>query len=220
MADSSDLDNYLTMGNSPDEDSIRHNLAKHAPSYASTVVYRTLHNLRSYRDGLENVLNPLGAPIAMMGVKQVFERACYLLIEIIDSSPQNGSAVGEQLFSLMENRDAGIRTLAIFFTGLKGIPPDLTTLALQKHFTDDEDLVVKMVAAVLLQREDSLSIQGEIQATAQAYISAYMGHVHQYSDHMSSFSADDLTDEEEAAINTAVILELMPRMIALQGVEY
>src|SRR5690348_3184481 len=115
MADSDELRNYLTMGDSPDEDSIRRNLAKQGPSSLNTVVQRTLSKLRHYRDSFDHFLT---GPIAMLGVRQVFERASKLLIEIVNSSPQGGSAVAEQLISLMEHRDAGIRALAIIFVGL------------------------------------------------------------------------------------------------------
>lgn len=141
MADSGDLDNYLTMGESPDEASIRRTMAKQGPSSVNMVVYRALSKLRRYRDSLENVQNPLGVSIAMMGVKQVFERTCYLLIEIIKSSLQGGSAVGEQLLALMEQRDAGVRALATILTGLPGISFDSIVTALQKRFVEDEEMV-------------------------------------------------------------------------------
>src|SRR2546427_11478170 len=145
MSHSDDIGNYLTMGDSPDEETIRRNLAKQGSTSVNAIALSTLSKLRNYRSGLEHFF---ARQFATMGVKQAFERACKLLVEIFNSSPQGGSAVGKQLVSLIEHRDPGIRALAIMFAGLPGIPFALTVTSLQKHFLTDEDLVVKMAAAV------------------------------------------------------------------------
>src|SRR5438067_2062800 len=144
MADNDDIGDYLSMGNSPDEDAIRQNLAKRGTSSVNAIVQSTLSKLRSYRSGLEH---EMARQFAVMGVKQALTRACNLIIEIVNSFPQGGSAVAERLVSLMEHRDPGIRALAIVFVGLPGVPFAPTVASLQQHFLMDEDLVVKMAAS-------------------------------------------------------------------------
>src|SRR5690242_4617923 len=123
MSDSDDIDRYLTMGESPDEDTIRSNLAKQGPSSVAKIIYRTLSTLRNSRDSFDHFL---AGRFAELAVRQAFGRAGHLIIEIINSSPQGGSAVWEQLIPLIEHRDAGVRALATFFADLPGIPLNRT----------------------------------------------------------------------------------------------
>jgi hypothetical protein len=225
MSHSDDIGNYLTMGDSPDEEMIRCNLAKLGPSSVTIIVLSTLSKLRNYRSGLEHFF---AGQFAAMGIKQAFRRACKLLIEIVNSSPQGGSDVGKQLGSLIEHLDPGIRALAILFAGLPGVPFTLTVTSLQQHFLTDEDLVVKMAAAVFLQshHEATTLVPDTIQTAAQAFAANYIKQL----ESVSGFSDDDLEDEDEKSVvdsttkqimvNTDVVLELLPQMIALQLDEY
>jgi len=208
MADNDELRNYLTMGDSPDEDSIRRDLARQGPSFVNTIVQHTISKLRYYRESFDHFV---AWPVAMMGVKQVFERASKLLVEIINSSSQGGSAVAEQLLLLTEHRDAGMRALAIIFTGLPGIPFASTVASLQKHFKDDEDLVVKIAAAVLLQgqRESATLVPANIRTEAKEFITAYIKCAHEETGSISNFSNDDLEEDEEEPTIHAMKLAMM-----------
>ena len=218
------IDRYLD-ANQAEEAVQRHTLARGGPSLVENIVSYILIKLRSFRDGLEHFF---AGPITEVVVRQVFDRATDLLLEIINTSPQGGYAVGQQLIPLMEHKDPGMRALATVFSGLPGIPFSLTTKPLQNRCLNDEDFVVKIAAAVHLQRsaERASLLPAEVRSFAQHLVASYFEQSLQGPGSTMTLDDDDFEAEEDrdpekamrqSMLGTVVVLQHIPRMIALQG---
>lgn len=226
------IDQYLGMGKSLEEEALRHTLTIEGPSLIEPVIQRTLFKIRRWRYDLDDLF---AGQWATMAIRQIFERATDLILEIIKTVPQGGEAVAQELLSLFEHEDAGMRALAAVFTGLQGIPTALTTGSLRKRFQADNDLVVKMAAAIHLQGnlEKVVTLPPGEQKSIRLFITAYTELARQepgsvsIPQRMLEKIAEDLAEDRHSekalmmgVIDMMRILPEMPVMVALQGDDY
>src|SRR5690242_8618760 len=94
----------------------------------TAIVDRTLISLRETSKMLDDLL---AGAWAQIGMKHTLDSSADEFLAIMRATPHASSYVGQQLISLMEHKDPGVRALATFFTGLAGIPFSLTAPHLQ-----------------------------------------------------------------------------------------
>jgi hypothetical protein len=189
------------------------------------IVRNTLLRLRRSSNGLDDFL---AGPFAEMAIRQTFNQGADELLAMINAAPQGGYIVGQQLISLMEHNDPGMRALATFFTGLAGIPLSLTASYLQQRLQVDNSLAVKIAAAVHLQSryDDTTSIPANIRKFARKFVVAYLNLARQEPGRVSLnihyFNSDDEDggDPDRAAafgmMYMMQMLNYIPRIIAVQ----
>lgn len=209
-------------------DELAHNAAT-----VETIVNRTLLDMRRAAEGIDGVF---AGRWAEMALQQIFDKATDAVLEIIDATPRGGFIVCQQLAALMSHQGTGVRALAASFCGLKGVPPNLVMEPLQKLFLHDETLVVKMAAAVQLQAlaADTDQVPQAVERAARQFVEAYIELARQQprsayfnldSVKKSSLKRDEFqgSDPEmavaRAMMNMMQMLQVLPRLIALQGAE-
>jgi hypothetical protein len=209
-------------------DEIEYNTAS-----VETIVHRTLLDLRRAAEGIDGVF---AGPWTERLLRQIFDQATDEILEIINGIPQGGSIAGQQLIASMAHHDSGVRALAASFCGLKGVPSNLVMETLQQIFLHDNTLVVKMAAAVQIQAlaASTYQLPQGVESTAQQFVEAYLELARQqpgsayfdlHSVKNSSLTRDELQGYDprnavaRAMMNMMPMLQLIPRLIALQSTD-
>jgi hypothetical protein len=157
----------------------------------------------------------MSGPYVEIYITLIFNQATDLLLEMLPISPQTSQAVVQQLISLMQDKDAGVRALACIFAGLPGMPPTLVAKPLSQQLQIDEDFVVQLAAATHLQghREIAAEVSPTVYKQAYQLVASYL-------DPPSMKDRNETIDENRAELHRTMLIARFPHVLVLQDEVY
>ncbi len=150
----------------------------------------------------------LAGPMTMRVINLIATRTWAILANLVDTAPQAGKAVAEQLVAIMGDREhLGKRAVAAWCCGIRGVDNAVTLRPLAKHF-DYDGKIVQIACAITIVAEKT------VPQTTREHARKVINHFVETSAFLSEKYVGDL-DGERLIVYQVLLVETLPIFFAL-----